>query len=65
MTPSIEVNGIAFQDESTDRVAIVNGVSVSNGSIIGGAKVEDILKDLVRFSYGGEKFDVALGQSTR
>ena len=65
MTPSIEVNGIAFQDEGTDRVAIVNGVSVSNGSVIGGAKVEDIQKDWVRFSYGGEKFDVALGKSTR
>ncbi|MFA7060169.1 MAG: general secretion pathway protein GspB [Pedobacter sp.] len=65
MPPSLKVNGIAFQDESTDRVAIVNGVSVSSGSIIEGAKVEDILKDRVRFSYGGEKFDVALGKSTR
>ena len=65
MAPSLKVDGIAFQDEGTDRVAIVNGVSVSNGSVIGGAKVEDIQKDWVRFSYGGEKFDVALGKSTR
>ena len=65
MAPSLKVNGIAFQDESTDRVAIVNGVSVSNGSMIEGAKVEDIQKDRVRFSYGGEKFDVALGKSNR
>lgn len=65
MTPSLKVNGIAFQDESADRVAIVNGISVSNGSLIEGAKVEDIQKDRVRFSYGGEKFDVALGKSNR
>lgn len=65
MVPPLKVNGIAFQDESTDRVAIVNGVSVSNGSIIEGAKVEDIQKDRVRFSYGGEKFDVTLGKSNR
>jgi general secretion pathway protein B len=63
--PPLKVNGIAFQDESADRVAIVNGVSVSNGSVIEGAKVEDIQKDRVRFSYGGEKFDVALGKSNR
>lgn len=65
MTPSLKVNGIAYQNESADRVAIVNGVSVSNGSMIEGAKVEDIQQDRVRFSYVGEKFDVALGKSNR
>lgn len=65
MAPSLKVNGIAFQDESADRVAIINGISVSNGSSIEGAKVEDIQKDRVRFSYGGEHFDVALGKSNR
>ena len=65
MAPLLKVNGIAFQEESVERVAIVNGAPVSNGSIIEGAKVEDIQKDRVRFSYGGEKFDVALGKSNR
>ncbi len=65
MAPLLKVNGIAFQEESVDRVAIVNGAPVSNGSVIEGAKVEDIQKDRVRFSYGGEKFDVALGKSNR
>lgn len=64
-TPPLKVNGIAFQDESGDRVAIVNGISVSNGSLIDGAKVEDIQKDRVRFSYDGDYFDVALGRSNR
>jgi len=65
IVPALKVNGIAFQDESSDRVAIVNGISVSSGSMIEGAKVEDIQKDRVMFSYGGEKFDVALGKSNR
>ena len=65
IVPALKVNGIAFQDESADRVAIVNGISVSSGSMIEGAKVEDIQKDRVMFSYGGEKFDVALGKSNR
>ena len=65
MAPLLKVNGIAFQEENADRVAIVNGAPVANGSVIEGAKVEDIQKDRVRFSYGGEKFDVALGKSNR
>jgi len=62
--PSLRVNGIAFQD-GQDSVAVVNGVSVSNGSVIEGARVELIQKDLVRFSYGGDKFEVELGKSNR
>ena len=61
--PSLKVNGIAFQNDSADRVAIVNGISVSSGSMIEGAKIEDIHKDRVRFSYGGETFDIGLGKS--
>ena len=64
-TPVIKVNGIAFQDGSSDSVAVVNGVPVSNGSVVEGARVEDIQRDRVRFSYGGEKFEVPLGKSNR
>lgn len=63
--PALRVNGIAFQEESADRVAIVNGIYVTNGSLVEGAKVEDIQKDRVRFSFGGEGFDVTLGKSNR
>jgi len=63
--PVIKVNGIAFQGDGAGSVAVVNGVPVANGSMVEGARVEDIQKDRVRFSYGGEKFEVTLGKSNR
>ena len=58
----LTVNGIALSDGET-RQAVVNGVTVSKGSYVGGAKVEDILQNRVRFSRGGIRFDVTVGDS--
>lgn len=63
--PVIKVNGIAFQNDGSGSVAVVNGIPVANGSMIEGARVEEIQKDRVRFSYGGEKFEVSMGKSNR
>lgn len=63
--PALKVNGIAFQEQSADRVAVVNGVTVSNGSVIEGVHVEDIQRNRISFSYGGEKFDIGLGKENR
>ena len=60
--PVLTVSGIAFQD-GADSVAVINGVTVSNGSVIEGARVEEIQKDRVRFSRGAEKFDSILDKS--
>lgn len=65
LVPLLKVNGIAFQARNEDSMAVVNGVTVSNGSLIAGAKVESILQDRVQFSYKGEKFDVVMGKSNR
>jgi hypothetical protein len=61
-TEPLKVNGIALSDGET-RQAVVNGITVSKGSYVGGAKVEDILQNRVRFSRGGVKFDVIVGDS--
>jgi len=61
--PLLKVHGIAFQDGGANGVAVVNGVAVSKGSIIEGARVEEIQKDRVRFSRGGEAFDIILDKS--
>ncbi len=58
--PAFKVDGIAFQDGGAESLAMVNGITVSKGSVIEGARVEEIQKDRVRFSRGGEKFDVIL-----
>jgi general secretion pathway protein B len=62
--PAIKVSGIAWQKDSTARLAVVNGVSVTEGSTVEGARIEEISPDLVRFSYKNEKFDVSLGKET-
>ena len=62
--PVIRVNGIAFQDGS-DSVAVINGVPVSRGTSIEGVKIEEIQRDRVQFSYGGEKFEIFLGKSNQ
>ena len=62
--PLVRVNGIAYQDGS-DSVAVINNVAVSRGAVIEGIKVEEIQRDRVLFSYGGEKFEVSLGKSNQ
>lgn len=63
LPPVLRVHGIAFQDGSFNGVAVVNGVAVSKGSVIEGARVEEIQKDRVTFSRGGEMFEVMLDKS--
>jgi general secretion pathway protein B len=59
---TLKVNGIAFQ-EGADSVAVVNGITVSIGSVIEGARVEEIQKDRVRFSRSDVKFDIILDKT--
>lgn len=61
--PALKVSGIAFQDGSSESVAVINGITVSSGSVVEGARVEEIQKDRVKFSRDGEKFDVILDKS--
>jgi general secretion pathway protein B len=63
--PVLTVTGIAWQKGGTDKVAVVNGMSVTEGVIVEGARVEEIFQDRVRFSLGNQTFDVALGKQGR
>lgn len=63
--PRLSVDGIAYHMESAESLAIVNGVTVYVGAVVEGARVEEIGKDRIRFSYGGERFEVPLGASNR
>lgn len=63
--PLLRVNGIAFQEGVSDSVAVVNGIPVSDGSVIEGVKVEVIQKNRVRFNYNGDTFEIQLGKSNR
>lgn len=55
----ITVSGIAWQDERSLRRAVINGSLVGEGAEIQGAKIVEIRENRVRFSRGGELFEVA------
>jgi hypothetical protein len=63
-TPTLRVDGIAFQD-GADGVAVVNGVPVAKGASVGGAMVDEVQRDRVLFSRGGKKIEVLMGRSNR
>lgn len=60
--PHLAVSGIAYQPERQARLAVVNDLPVMEGTVIEGARVEEILEDRVRFSREGSTFEVALGE---
>ena len=61
--PNLKVLGIAYQaGDAASNLAIVNGTPVSAGGMIEGARVEEIQKDRVKFSMGGERFEVMLAR---
>ncbi len=63
--PTLRVSGIAWDRDGSERFAVVNGVSVGEGTTVGGAVVEKIFQDKVRFSFANRIFDVAVGNEMR
>ena len=55
----ITVSGIAWQDERSLRRAVINGSLVGEGAEIQGARVVEIRENRVRFSRGGDTFEVS------
>lgn len=60
--PVLKVLGIAYQ-EGAESAAVINGLTVTKGSVIEGVRVEEIKKDRVTFSRSGETFEVILDKS--
>ncbi len=60
-TPSLKLSGIIWQEEPSERRAMINGRVTSEGSIIDGVKVVEIQPARVRFSHNGRSFHISLG----
>jgi len=58
--PQLVISGIAYQEDRTASLAIVNELPVMEGTFVEGALVEQILPDKVRFAYQGRKFEIPL-----
>jgi general secretion pathway protein B len=59
-TPMMTVSGIAWQKDTSFRMAVVNGSPVREGGTVEGTTVKEILPDRVRFSYNGKEFEVSM-----
>lgn len=55
---TIEISGIAWQEERSLRRAVINGTLVGEGAEVFGAKVVEIRENLVRFNRRGRTFEV-------
>jgi hypothetical protein len=63
--PGLSLSGIAWNKDSSDRLAIINGQPIAIGSTVGGAVVEEILPDRVKLSINGRKFELLIGRNAR
>ena len=61
-TPGLTVNGIALQDDPSESMAVVNGALVKTGATVGGAQLDRIYLDRVRFKGNGGTFEVYLSK---
>jgi general secretion pathway protein B len=57
---NLTVSGIAWQDDRSSRRAVVNGTLLSEGKMVGGAKIKEIMPNGVRFSSNGRTFEITL-----
>jgi len=58
--PQLKLSAIVWYEESSKRFAMINGLIVTEGSVIEGVKVEEIYPDRVRFSQNGRQFEIAM-----
>jgi general secretion pathway protein B len=56
--PQLVISGIVYQEEPESRIAIINALPTMTGTLIDGARVEEIRAGSVVFSYAGERFEV-------
>ncbi|PKN16281.1 MAG: hypothetical protein CVU66_01515 [Deltaproteobacteria bacterium HGW-Deltaproteobacteria-23] len=58
------LSGIAWNKDSADRMAIINGQPTATGASVDGVFVEEILPDRVKLSRSGRIFEILIGKST-
>ena len=62
--PSLKISGIVWSEDPSNRLAVVNGITVTEGAVIEGVKVLEIYPTRVRFLHNQTSFDVPLGSAT-
>jgi type II secretory pathway component PulC len=60
---SLRISGIIWSEDPSKRIAVINGITVTEGSIIEGAKVVEVHPNRVRFFHKNRFFEIPLGVS--
>jgi len=58
--PRLKISGIVWHDDPAKRRAVINGTFTSEGSVIEGLKVVEILPTRVRFLHQGRPFEMSI-----
>jgi len=61
----LTLSGIAWNKDSADRLAIINGQPTAIGATVNGAVIEEILQDRVKLSHKGKSFELLIGRDAR
>jgi general secretion pathway protein B len=59
------LSGIAWNKDSAERLAIINGQPTATGSSVNGVIVEEILQDRVKLSHSGRSFELLIGKPAK
>lgn len=62
---SLALSGIAWNKDSADRLAIINGQPTAIGATVSGMVVEEILQDRVKLSHDGRTIELMLGKNSK
>jgi general secretion pathway protein B len=60
---ALTLSGIAWNKDSADRLAIINGQPTATGATVSGVVVEEIMPDRVKVNRAGRSFEIFLGKS--
>ena len=60
---SLRISGIIWSEDPSKRIAVINGITVTEGSLIEGVKVVEIHPTRVRFFHNNQSFEIPLGSS--
>jgi general secretion pathway protein B len=63
--PALTLSGIAWNKDSADRLAIINGQPIATGAVVSGFLVKEIQQDKVILSNDGQVFDLFIGRNAR
>jgi general secretion pathway protein B len=58
--PSLNISAIVWYEEPSKRFAMINGLIVTEGSVVEGMKVEEIYPDRVRFLHRNQRLEIPI-----